>query len=235
MKTKAVRLYGKNDLRLEEFDLPQLGDDEILAKVISDSICMSSYKASIQGVDHKRVPNNIAENPIIIGHEFCGEFVEVGDKWADRFKVGEKFSIQPAINDAGNIYAAPGYSFKYIGGDATYIIIPNTVMEHDCLLPFNGDAFYYGSLSEPMSCIIGAFHVNYHTVANSYIHEMGIVKGGKMALLAGAGPMGLGTIDYAIHCERKPSLLVVTDINEERLNRAKELYTVEEADKNGVK
>jgi threonine dehydrogenase-like Zn-dependent dehydrogenase len=41
MKTKAVRIYGKKDLRLEEFDLPELKDDEILASVISDSICMS--------------------------------------------------------------------------------------------------------------------------------------------------------------------------------------------------
>ena len=41
MRTKAVRLYGKNDLRLEEFELPAIKDDEILAQVISDSICMS--------------------------------------------------------------------------------------------------------------------------------------------------------------------------------------------------
>ena len=45
MKTKAVRLYGKEDLRLEEFDLPEIKEDEILARVVSDSICMSSYKS----------------------------------------------------------------------------------------------------------------------------------------------------------------------------------------------
>ena len=61
MKTKAVRLYGKNDLRLEEFDLPEIKDDEILAHVISDSLCMSSYKATMQGPDHARVPDNVAE------------------------------------------------------------------------------------------------------------------------------------------------------------------------------
>jgi len=52
MQTKAVRIYGKRDLRLEEFDLPELKDDEILASVISDSICMSSHKAAIQGPVH---------------------------------------------------------------------------------------------------------------------------------------------------------------------------------------
>ena len=57
MKTTAVRMYGKRDLRLESFELPPIKDDEILAQIISDSICMSSYKAAIQGSDHKRVPD----------------------------------------------------------------------------------------------------------------------------------------------------------------------------------
>jgi threonine dehydrogenase-like Zn-dependent dehydrogenase len=55
-----------------------------------------------------------------------------------------------------------------------------------------------------------------------------------MALLAGVGPMGLGAIDYAIHCDRKPGLLVVTDISVDRLKRAEQLFPVSEAKKNGV-
>lgn len=234
MKTKAVRLYGKNDLRLEEFDLPDIREDEILAQIISDSICMSSYKATVQGSDHKRVPKDVSENPVIIGHEFCGVIVEVGRKWQHQFHPGMKFSIQPALNLKENPYAAPGYSFRYIGGDATHIIIPNEVMEQGCLLEYKGDAYFYGSLSEPMSCIVGAFHANYHTRSGSYVHQMGIKEGGKMAILAGVGPMGLGAIDYAIHADRKPSLVVVTDIDETRLARAASLYTVEEARKNGI-
>lgn len=235
MKTKAVRLYGKNDLRMEEFELPALKDDEILARVISDSVCMSSHKAALQGADHKRVPNDIAQNPIIIGHEFCGEIVEVGAKWQDSFKKGQKFSIQPALNQKDDPYAAPGYSFKYIGGDSVYVIIPNAVMEHNCLLEYNGNAFFYGSLAEPMSCIVGGFHANYHTTQGSYVHSMGIVEGGNCAILAGVGPMGLGAIDYAVHGPRKPGLLVVTDINEDRLKRAESILTVEDAAKHGVK
>ena len=145
MKTKAVRLYGKDDLRLEEFELPAIKEDEILAKVISDDICMSSYKSSHQGADHKRVPDDVAENPTIIGHEFAGVIVEVGKKWQDEFKPGDRFSIQPAINYPGGpvgILSAPGYSYKYCGGDATYVIIPNEVMEQKCLFRYFGDAFY---------------------------------------------------------------------------------------------
>jgi threonine dehydrogenase-like Zn-dependent dehydrogenase len=237
MKTKAVRLYGEKDLRLEEFELPAINENEILAKIVSDSICMSSYKASSQGIKHKRIPDNVAEDPIIIGHEFCGEIVEVGGKWADRFTAGDKFSIQPAINYEDGpvgILSAPGYSYRHIGGDSQYVIIPAEVMEQDCLLPFNGEAYFHGSLAEPMSCIVGGFHANYHTKPGSYVHEMGIVEGGAMALLAGVGPMGLGAIDYAIHCDRKPGLLVVTDIDNARLERAASIYTVEEAKANGV-
>ena len=234
MKTTAVRLYGKNDLRLESFELPPIKDDEIAAHIISDSICMSSYKAATQGSDHKRIPKDIDKNPVIIGHEFCGEIIEVGAKWKDKFKPGQKFSIQPALNYKGTL-DAPGYSYHYIGGDATNIIIPNEVMEMNCLLDYQGEAYFYGSLAEPMSCIVGAFHANYHTKAGSYEHQMGIVEGGNMAILAGAGPMAMGAIDYAIHCDRKPGLLVVTDIDDARLERASKILTVEEAEKNGVK
>ena len=238
MKTKAVRLYGKDDLRLEEFELPQIKDNEILAKVVSDSICMSSYKATHQGTDHKRVPNDVAQNPVIIGHEFAGEIVQVGAKWASAFKPGDKFSIQPAMNYPGGpvgIYSAPGYSYQYIGGDATYVIIPNEVMELGCLLPFKGEGFYPASLSEPLSCVIGAMHANYHGTPGKYVHAMEIKDGGKMALLASVGPMGLAAINYVLHREdRKPKLLVVTDINQERLDRAASLYTVAFAASRGI-
>jgi len=235
MKTRAVRLYGKEDLRLEEFELPAITTDEILAKVVSDSICMSSYKAALQGSEHKRIPDNVAENPIIIGHEFAGELIEIGENWKHKFKSGQKFSIQPAIYypDAPvGLLSAPGYSYQYIGGDATYVIIPKDVLVQDCLLVYDGPGFYPASLAEPLSCVIGAMHANYHTTPGSYVHHMGIVANGKMAILAGVGPMGLAAINYVIHrADRKPSLCVVTDIDQSRLDRAASIYTVAETAK----
>jgi L-sorbose 1-phosphate reductase len=234
MKTKAVRIYGKKDLRLEEFELPEIKDDEILAHVISDSICMSSHKAALQGADHKRVPDDVHINPTIIGHEFAGVITEVGKKWQHKFRAGQKFSIQPAMNATGSLNA-PGYSFRYIGGDATHVVIPSIVMEADCLLAYDGEAFFPASLSEPMSCIVGAFHASYHIPPGTYVHEMGIREGGKMAILAGVGPMGLGAIDYALHQDRKPSLIVVTDIDDKRLARAACLFTPDHAATLGIK
>ena len=233
MKTKAVRIHGKMDLRLEEIELPEVGPDDVQVKIISDSICMSSYKAAVEGAEHKRVPNDVAEHPTIVGHEFCGVIEAVGENWKDKYKPGDGFAIQPAHFYKGS-QMAPGYSYQYCGGDSQYANIPIETLLTDNLLHYDSDTYFYGSLSEPMSCIIGTFHAMYHTKAGSYVHDMGIVEGGKMALLASVGPMGLGAIDYALHCDRRPSLLVVTDIDDARLARAASIYTVEDAAKNGI-
>lgn len=113
MKTKAVRLYGKKDLRLEEFELPEIKDNEILASVITDSICMSTWKLANQGGDHKKAPDNVADNPIIVGHEFCGELLEVGGKWAHKYKKGERYVVQAnlQLTDRPD---CPGYSYAYL-------------------------------------------------------------------------------------------------------------------------
>jgi threonine dehydrogenase-like Zn-dependent dehydrogenase len=233
MKTKAIRLYGANKIQLDEFELPQIKDDEIMVEVISDSICMSTYKAVSLGANHLRVPNDCDVNPIILGHEFSGNILEVGKKWQHQFKPGEKFAIQPALNYKGSM-DSPGYSFRYCGGDMTIAIIPHQVMELGCLIKYEGEAYFEASLSEPMSCVIGAFHATYHTIPNSYEHVMDIKKDSKMAILGGCGPMGLGAIDYALHRDRKPKTLVVTDLSDERLQRASEVLTVEDAKANGV-
>ena len=223
MKAKAVRLHGAGDLRLDEFELPEITDDEILVKVISDSVCMSTYKCAILGENHKRVHDDVAEHPAIMGHEFAGEIVQVGKNHQDRFKPGMRFAQQPALNYKGTMWS-PGYSYEFFGGAATYCIIPAEVMELGCLMEYKGKAFYESSLAEPMSCCIGAFHACYHTQMGVYHHEMGIKEGGKLAMLAAAGPMGLGSIAYALCCDRRPGTIVVTDIDQDRLDRAEELF-----------
>ena len=80
---------------MEKFDLPSIKRDEILAKVVSDSLYMSSFKHPIKVPNHKHVPDDIDQNPIIIGHEFCGEIIEVGDEWKDNFSPDyREFAIQ---------------------------------------------------------------------------------------------------------------------------------------------
>lgn len=116
MKTKAVRLYGKKDLRLEEFELPEIKENEILASIITGSICMSTWKLANQGADHKKAPNNLAEEPIIVGHEFCGELLEVGGKWAHKYKKGERYVLQANLQ-LPDCPDCLGYSYPYTGGN----------------------------------------------------------------------------------------------------------------------
>ena len=86
-----------------------------------------------------------------------------------------------------------------------------------------------------MSCSIGAFNAAYHTKMGVYHHDMGIKKGGKLAILAGAGPMGLGALTYALHRDVRPGMVVVTDINEDRLARAESLFPPKEVkEKDGI-
>jgi threonine dehydrogenase-like Zn-dependent dehydrogenase len=227
-----LRLYGKNDLRLETFELPRIASDEVLVKIVTDSLCMSSYKAAIRGSDHKRVPDDVSESPVVLGHEFCGEIVEVGAKRKGQFKQGQRFVIQTGMKET---YDAIGYSFHDMGGDMTYGIIPGFIIDGGYVIPYEGDAFFYGSLAEPLSCVIGAAHANYHTMHGEYEHIMEIMKGGKTAALAALGPMGLAMLDYLIHREHRPGLLVATDIDEYRLARAARILTPEDAAANGVK
>ncbi len=233
MKTKAVRMYGKDDLRLEEFELPEIKEDEILVKVISDSICMSTYKLVKQGKKHKRAPQNMDTHPVIIGHEFSGDIVKAGEKWKRQFRPGEKFALQPALNYKGSL-ASPGYSYEYFGGDCTYCIIPREVMELGCLLPYKGEAYFEASLGEPVSCIIGGYHANYHTNKKDYHHAMGTKAGGNILIIGGCGPMGLGAVSYGLYTPDRPKRIVVTDISKERIDRAAEIISEEKAKEAGV-
>lgn len=235
MKTTALRLYGKKDLRLETFELPEVGEDEVLATVVTNSICMSDYKAVLQGAEHKRVTKDIAEKPIIIGHEQCGTILKVGKRLKDKFTEGMKYSIQPAINYPGKESQAVGYSYQYVGGDATKIIIHPEVIEMNCLIQYSGDSFFKASLSEPVACILAALKSQYHVKPNQYEHQMGVKEGGNLALLGGAGPMGLEFLDILLHNERKPGMIVLTDINQSKLDRAAALFQPEQAAKSGVR
>lgn len=233
MNTKAVRIYGVKDLRLEEFELPTMKDDEIEARIVTDSLCMSTYKASNQGEKHKKLPNDLKNHPVIMGHEFCGVITKVGEKWKHLYKPGDCFVAQPNLGRADTF--SLGYSFPYVGGEATNVVIMNEAIEKGCLLPYKGEGFFEGALVEPLSCIVAGFKANFHLRdRNDYDHTMGIKEGGALAILGGTGPMGFLAIDYAIHNDRRPKHLVVTGRTQSKLDMAKRLYPVEEAAKYGV-
>ena len=112
--------------------------------------------------------------------------------------------------------------------------MPHEVMELGCLLNYEGEAYFEASLGEPMSCCIGGYHANYHTNKKNYDHAMGTKEGGNIIILGGCGPMGLGAVSYGLCFKNKPKRIVVTDISEDRIARAREVISEEEAAAAGV-
>jgi threonine dehydrogenase-like Zn-dependent dehydrogenase len=232
MKTRAAAIYGKGDVRIREFELPAITDNELLVSVVSDSMCLSTWKAAKLASEHKRVPDDLLNHPVITGHECAGVIIEVGKNLTGKYKKGERFVLQPAMGLPSG-YSA-GYSYEFFGGNATYMIIPEVAINLGCVLPYRGSYFAAASLAEPMCCIIGAYRANYHTTPYVYEHRMGIKAGGNIALLACAGPMGIGAIDYAINGGIAPARIVVVDIDDARLAQAQTLLPVELAASKGI-
>lgn len=231
MKTKALRLHGANDIRLETIDLPEITEDEVLIRVVSDSVCASTYKAIRQGTAHKRVPEDVAENPVIIGHELCGEILQIGANEKDNWQIGQKVVLQPALKLPSGY--DPGYSYPYVGGNTQYAVVPKLVLERGCLLPYRGDSFFAGSLAEAFGCIIRGYKGLYHTDYTNYLRTDGAKKGGKIAILGGAGPMGIGAVELAVGYAGV-SMVAVTDLSQQRLDFAARNCSPEQAKEKGV-
>ena len=225
MKAKAWRLYGAGVARLEDIELEGAGEEGIVVELVTNTICLSDYKAVTLGTGHKRVPRDITTRPSMFGHEVSGIVREVGTKWKEQFHVGQHVGLQPSLNIPGHELETVGYAWHTIGGATTHVYLPSIVMEMGCLLPYDGDAFFKCSLAEPISCIVSAFRTNYHNSFCSHDLEVGIVDKGTMLLMAGCGAMGLGCIDIACHSpEKRPRRLVVTDIDDALLARAAQMF-----------
>ena len=100
------------------------------------------------------------------------------------------------------------------------------------MVPYAGDSFFKGSLVESLGCLLRGYKGLYHTDYSNYHRTDGAKKGGRIAILGGAGPMGIGAVELAIGYAGV-SQVVVTDLNQERLDYAARKSSPTDAAKRG--
>jgi threonine dehydrogenase-like Zn-dependent dehydrogenase len=87
---KAAVWYGGKNIQIEDIPEPDVRDNEVLVKVKAVAICGSDLHA-YNGMSKRRKP------PLVMGHEFSGEIIEVGKK-VKKFSDGERVVVEPLIS-----------------------------------------------------------------------------------------------------------------------------------------
>ena len=216
-KMKAARWHNRNDVRVEELEIPQPKANQIKIEVKYCGICGSDLHEYLGGpifipVDNPH-PYTGEKAPLVMGHEFSGEVVEVGPE-ITKFKVGDRVTVEP-------IHAKDGLKGKYNldpnlnfiglagggGGFSEYVVV-NEDQAHK--LPENVD-FEQGALTEPPA-------VGLYAVRQSRI------KAADTAAVFGCGPIGLLVID-ALRAAGASRIYAV-ELSPERQAKAKELGAI---------
>ncbi|MGC8890142.1 MAG: NAD(P)-dependent alcohol dehydrogenase [bacterium] len=213
---KVAVLEKIRNVSIEEREIPKPKEDEVLVRIKSVGVCGSDIHYYNEG----RIGSFVVEKPIILGHESSGEVVEVGSK-VKSLKVGDRVALEPGIPcrkcnycKTGRYNLCPDVVFMATppvdGAFAEYVVHPE---DFAFKLPDNV-SYDEGALMEPLSVGI-------------YASNRARVRPGNSVLIFGAGPIGLVTLQSAKAYGAEN--VIVVDINDFRLSKAKELgadYTI---------
>lgn len=257
-------LYGAGleQVRLESVATPEPGPDELLVRHDGCGICYSDIKIINLGPDHPRlVGRNLAEDPVVMGHEVALTVDTVGAAMAERFQPGQRFIVQADVYYRG-VNIAYGYALK--GGMSPYGIVGPEVLDGDegCyLLPISPDlGIVSAALVEPWACVEAAYRWTEETnhvfrldesepagarpVDVGRVHYDGwryvgprsntradLKPGGVTWLLGSGGPMGQMHVQRTLCLPNPPRRLVVTDRNDHRIEALRERFAPMAADR----
>lgn len=215
---KALVAYGKDEYKLElNYPTPECGPDDIIIKVEACGICAGDLKCSHGAAmfwGDETQPSWV-KPPFIPGHEFFGRVVEVGENVTE-FKLGDRITADQIVPcgecrfcKTGRYWMCQphdifGFQSTNNGGMAEYVRYPkNAVLSRVPDEMSVEDAL----LIEPYGC-------SKHCVDRAQITNEDVV------VISGAGTLGLGMITYARM--KNPKLLIVLDMQDNRLEKAKE-------------
>lgn len=201
---RAAVFYGREDLRLEEVPEPSPGHGDVKLRILYNGICGSDLHEYYDGPITTRVephPLTGVKNPVIFGHEMCGEVVELGAGVEDLAR-GDRIAVEPVetcghclfcksgqYNHCG-LLAFHGYN-RNGGGLAQYTVVRRS-MAHKLPRALTPEQ---GALIEPMA------------IAFSTVNRCR-VEAGQTAVVHGAGPIGIGVF---LTLRRRGVRVIVSD------------------------
>ncbi len=207
---KAAVVYGKNDIRIEDYPTPRPDYGEAIIKIKASGICATDVKTLLgQGL-----PKNL---PTILGHEVVGEVFEMGEG-VKGFQKGDRVAVYP-IAVCGECYFCKngrhnlcmkefGLGHGIEGGFAEYVKLPGQILNAGGLLRIpDGLSYERAVLSEPLSCGLAALRANR-------------IRQGDRVVIVGSGPMGL------IHLKVSKwagATVIMADLLDKRLETARQM------------
>ena len=189
---RAVRYHGNRDVRVDDIPEPECRPGFVKIAPEWCGICGSDvheYLVGPETIPAPGAPHPITGEtlPVVLGHEYAGTVVEVGDG-VDGVSVGDRVAVEPIIRDndcpnclAGHYNLCPQLGFHglsgYGGGLAEFSVVPG-YMVHVLPDEVPTDA---AALIEPLA-------VGWHAAKMADLHD------GDSVLIIGAGPIGLVTL-----------------------------------------
>lgn len=176
----VVALTGKEQLILQEREIPAISNHEILLKVHAIGVCGSDLRIYQNGDDR-------VDFPRVIGHEIAGEIVSLG-KYVDHFSIGDRVTLGAHIpcgeclfcqkNEGHLCIKGESIGYQIDGGFAEYVVLPRNFIEYGSIQKIADTTSYeIASLSEPFSCVLSG-------LKEVEIHE------GDTVVVYGAGAIG---------------------------------------------
>jgi len=208
MKMKAAMLYGVNDLRIEDIEVPEVKAGEVLVKVKAATTCGTDLKIFKRGYVEK-----VIRLPTVFGHEWAGEVVEVGEE----LEWPKKGMRVRAGNSAPCLHCRMCQKGKYNlcenmiwlwGAYAEYIKVPARMVLVNMQEIPERISYEEAAITEPLACVLHG------------VEEAG-VKLGDIVTIIGAGPIGL--LHLLTAKKIGAARIISIDLVEERLNFAKKL------------
>lgn len=185
--------------------MPSYGPDELLIRHDACGLCFSDIKVISQGQSHPRIYKDMQTDPVVLGHEVTLTVVGVGENLRDRYKVGDRLSMEPEIFVNGQSRA---YGYYYQGGLSQYSVLGADFYKNDhgnnLISVRPGSGYAEIGLAEPWACVVAAYTLTYRT---------GLKAGGTLWVI-GAGDNRTFKISAGFDAASHPSRVLLSAVPE---------------------